>query len=328
MSEEGTECDGPLGYAFAVVDKAWCCWEYDHRARTLEFLDGLDCTYYSKTAEILGRKLEGDHALAASVTLRMLYVQAIETLFGMLGATVQAPEAAAAWIALSRSDDLQVLTKALVAGQPILTQAGPQRISLIGLSEFVHRYAWPGDAEDPTTATRFGRLWGRLASEFLDDVVRAEHNALKHGHRVRAGGFSVSIGSEEVPGAPAPAAAMRSLGGSKFGTTFFKTEKVGDSTHHVRARRTSVNWSAVAVANRLVLISMSIGNVVAALRCQLGVDPARVLFRRPIEPSAFDDVWTDSVGIRHMNMDSVIRIAPEDELSREGLLADLQSRTS
>jgi hypothetical protein len=326
-NEPGTDYRGPLGYAFAVADRAWCCWEYDHRARTLEFLDGVDPEFFSTMAEMLGAELDGDQALAVSVTLRMLYVQAIETLLGLLGATLQAPDAVAAWIAACTTQELDALTRMLLDGRPLLTQAGRQRVSFVELSEHVHRFCWPDETGDESTAARFGRFWRRLASDYLDDVVRAEHNALKHGHRVTAGGFSLAIGLEEASGVPAPAEAMRSLGASKFGTSFFRAERVGASRHHIRARRSSVNWSAVAMANRLLLIAMSIGNVVGALRCQLGVDPTTVVFHRPTDPAIFDDVWNESVGIRHSNMDSVIRIGREDEVPREDLLNELESRT-
>lgn len=111
QSEAGTEYRGPLGYAYAVADKAWCCCEYDHRARNLEFLDGLDPDYFSTMADLLGAELDGDHSLAVSVTLRMLYVQAIETLLALLGATVQAPEAVAAWITTCTTQDLDEVTR-------------------------------------------------------------------------------------------------------------------------------------------------------------------------------------------------------------------------
>ena len=267
-----------------MADNAFCCWDYDHRVRTLEFLDGLDPGYFATMATLLGGQLESDDSLAVSVTLRVLYVQAIEAVLAMLGATVQAPEAVPAWIASASTQDLDEVARRLKAGQPILTQLGRQRISFADLSRHVHRFAWTAETGDESTADRFGRFWSRLASDFLDDLVRAEYNALKHGHRVTAGGFSLSIGVEEVPGVAAPPEAMRSLGSSKYGTTFFPVERVGQSKHHIRARRTSVNWSAVAVANRLHLVSMSMRNIVGALRCDLGVDPTTVAFHRPDRP--------------------------------------------
>lgn len=257
----------------------------------------------------------------------MLYAHAIEALLALLGATAQAPAAVPAWIASCSTQNLDEVAKRLKDGAPILTQDGRQRVTFIDLSAHVHRYAWTTETGNDSTAARFGRFWHRLATDYLDDLVRAEHNTLKHGHRVAAGGFSLAIGVEEQPGVPPPAEAMRSMGSSKYGTTFFRAERVGTTEHHIRARRTSVNWSAVAVANRLLLISMSMSNVVAALRCDLGVDPTTVQFHRPEDSKVFDEVWDERVGVRHSNMDTLIQIGTSDELPPNRLLEDLEGRT-
>lgn len=321
------EYAGPSGYVFAVADKPLCCWEYDHRKRTLEFLEGLDPNYFATMALLLGGQLDSDDRLAVSVALRLHYVQAIEALLTLLGATVQAPEAVPAWVASCNTENLDEVARRLKDGAALLTQVGRQRVSFIDASRHVHRYAWTTETGDDSTAARFGRFWRRLATDFLNELVRAEYNALKRGHRVAAGGFSLALGVEEERGVPAPVEAMRSIGSSTYGTTFFRTERVGTSKHHIRARRTSVNWSAIAVANRLLLISMSVSNVVAALRCALGVDPTTVQFQRPERSEVFDEVWDERVGVRHSNMDTVLTIATSDEVSPNKLLDDLEGRT-
>jgi len=323
----GDDHEGPLGYTFAVADKLFCCWDYDHGKRTLEFLDGLDPGYFATMAMLLGGQLESDDSLAVSVTLRMHYVQAIEALLALLGATVQAPDAVPAWIASCSTGNLDKVAERLGKRTSILTQGGPHRLSFIDLSEHVHRYAWTAETGGDSTAARFGRFWRRLAVDHLDDLVRAEYNALKHGHRVAAGGFSLAFGVEDTPGVPAPAEAMRSMGSSRYGTTFFRAERVGTTKHHIRTRRTSVNWSATAVVNRLLLISMSMSNVVAALRCHLGVDPSTVQFHRPEQSEVFDEVWDERVGVGHCSMDVLVRIGTSDELPPNKLLEDLQGRT-
>jgi hypothetical protein len=210
----------------------------------------------------------------------------------------------------------------------MLTQAGRARVSFFGLSEFVHRFAWPNEKGDDSTAANFGRFWRRLSSEFLDDTCRAEYNALKHGSRVRAGGFTVAIGTEETPGIPASADAMRSLGGSEFGSTFFAAERAGGSKQHIRTRRTSVNWTPLSLAQRLVLVSMSITNVVGALRCGIGAEPSSVQFLRPDPHSAFEAVWEREPSVRSTGIDTLIRIAPSDELSKDELREILEQRGS
>ena len=141
---------------------------------------------------------------------------------------------------------------------------------------------------------------------------------------MRAGGFTLAIGLETTPGEPAPPEAMHSLGGSDYGSTFFISERVGESRHHIRTRRMSVNWSPEALAQRLYMISMSIGNVVSAMRCMLGVDPQSVEFSRPSPLSAFDDVWSREPAMSSSGFDMIITIDPRSEVSRAELLAMLE----
>jgi hypothetical protein len=323
---EESDRGGPFGYVFAVADQVFCCWEHDHAARTLEFLDGLNCDYFTDVAVMFADRIASTAELAASIALRATYQQGIESLMSLLGAVAQAPDAVPAWIAKASTQGLTDVAGRLGSGEALLTQQGLRGLTFEGLSEHIHRHVWVEESGADATPARFGRFWRRLASEMLDDVARAEYNAIKHGNRVSAGGFHLSIGPETEPGVPAAPEVMRSLGGSRFGSSFFVSEQVGSTKWHIRTRRTSVNWSAELLVQRLVLISMSIANVVAALRCDLGADPTTQQFHRPIPAAAFDDVWAGGPGVRHSSMDRVIRIGIDDEISREELRAILEAR--
>jgi hypothetical protein len=317
---------GLFGYVFAVGERPCCCWDFDHQTRTLEFLDGLDTGYFQTLASILAERLESDEALPVSVQLRISYHQGLETLFSLLAAMAQAPDAIPAWIGSASTEDLKQVVGSLRDGRPILTQAGRSSITFPELARLVHRHAWSTEQGDDSTAQSFGGFWRRLANEFLDDSNRAEYNALKHGSRVLPGGFTLAFGVEAFPGVAAPATAMRSLGGSRFGTTFFVVERAGQSKLHVRTRRTSLNWTPMSLAQRLSLVSMSISNVVGALRCGLGVDPSTVEFHRPVPLAAFESVWAREPGTRSTSIDSIIRIEPSDELTKEELIGILEQR--
>jgi hypothetical protein len=317
--EDSHEPDVPEGRPFAVADKLFCCWDWDHRSRTLEFLDGLDPDHFATVARLLGEQLEFDDRVAASVALRVLYHQGVETLMSLLGAVAQGPSVAPAWIAKCRTEDLREVVAALLSGRALLTEVGTHRTTFQDVSEQVHAFTWTDETGDESTASRFARFWMRMAGEFLDEDARAEYNALKHGSRVLPGGFTLAIGVEESFGVAPPPGMMRSLGGSDFGSTFFAAERVGRTSWHVRTRRTSLNWLPVPLAQRLQLVSMSIGNIVGGLRCNLGVDPTTVRFTRPSEPATFTDVWSHVSGIKRFNVDSKIEIEPRDELTREAL---------
>lgn len=129
----------------------------------------------------------------------------------------------------------------------------------------------------------------------------------------------MAIGLEPAYGVAPPPDQMRSIGGSTYGSSFFVASPVRESKWHVRTRRTRLNWLPIPLAQRLVLILMSINNVIGCLRCDLGIDPTTVTFQRPISASAFDEVWSRSPGITSSTMDSTIHISPAAETSRESL---------
>ena len=249
--------------------------------------------------------------------------------FSMLGAYAQAPACVPAWLACCRSEDLRSIVEGLRRGRPLLTQAGRRSVSLDDLARDVLRHAWVDEDGPDSTRARFARFWSRLAGEFLDEKARAEYNSIKHGLRVNPGGFYLAIGREESPGVPASGEAMRSMGGSPYGSTFFEIESIGAGKRspHIRARSVSVNWSATGLCGRLALISLSITNIVGALRCAMGEDATTTEFVRPDRAEAFDEVWA-SVGVTSSSMDTHVAIAPAQDRSRAELLTELEGRAA
>ena len=83
-------------------------------------------------------------------------------------------------------------------------------------------------------------------------AARAEYNSIKHGLRVNPGGSYIAVGAEQTPGVPAPPEAMRSMGGSPYGSTFFEIEHRAEEQAIQRYEAT--DYSSVSFA-RLVEIA-------------------------------------------------------------------------
>ena len=117
------------------------------------------------------------------------------------------------------------------------------------------------------------------------------------------------------------------MGGSPYGSSFFEIERLGEGKRspHIRARSVSVNWSAQGLLGRLALISMSITNIVGALQCAMGAEPASIKFVRPERAEAFDDVWIP-VGVTSSRMDTIVRIDSAQERSGDEIRAELEER--
>ena len=150
---------------------------------------------------------------------------------------------------------------------------------------------------------------------------------MKHGMRVSPSGAVLSIGPEDTLGVPARPEAMRSMGGSEFGSTFFQREQLDAASKlHFSTRRTTINWSAPTLALRLELIAMSISNIVAALLIESGIPPEEKAFHRPTPPDLFDRAWDPVVGVTHIAIDNIIVVPSKQLLTKEQLRAHLESR--
>jgi hypothetical protein len=229
---------------FAVIDKVFCVWEHDLPARNKEFLESLDPKYFRFVAQTCDPVAHPAEAQRAAAVLRITYFHAIETLFSLLGAFLQAPECVPAWIAKATTGDLRELVRRIRTGDDLILPGGRQSVTFEEVSARVHSVAFKSDEPLGATADRFAQLWIRLATEMPDVVNIDEYNSLKHGFRVGLGGFSLRTGVEPELGVPPAPEEMQSLGQSSFGSTFFKVQRiVDDRPQHIRIRRQSVNWN-------------------------------------------------------------------------------------
>lgn len=317
-------------YPFAVGEDVFCCWEHDLPERNERLLKTLDSVFFSHAVERNVDQLEGESKQRAAVALRVAYHHGSETLFSLLGALAQAPDAVPAWLPKCSTPALRDIVKSISRGDMLLTQLGRQSVTFPALAHVVHQFCWQDEAPRGATASRFATFWSRLAGEFLDEHNIAEYNSLKHGFRVAAGGFVLRIGEEPTEGVRAPEENMRTFGASPFGTSFYETLPVmrdGTSRYHFRIRHFAINWRAEAMAQRLQLIALSINNVVGALRCLNGAAPNTVQFSRPEDPGMFDAIWQWQVGVCTSNFDRDIDEAEVTTISRAELMEELEARS-
>lgn len=296
---------------FVVNQEPYCIWEIDVQERNKEFLDGIDIDFFDYVVEL---HLNSDDEKRASIALRSTLHHAMETMFSLLGAYIQAPDCAYAWIAKCSNRELRDFIGSIGNYKnDLFTKLLIERVSWEEISKSVFRGYLPGTEKNEKTAELYARLWSRLAREFLDQSHIDEYNSIKHGFRIRSGGFSLAVGVEHEYGIPPPSEEMRALGGSEHGTTYFKLEPIGGSkgNRSLRSRRHSLNWRVEKTALLIQLVSMSITNVTSALKIANGAEGGTCKFLRPIEDEDFEKPWSFSTGVIRFDMDFVI---PENEV--------------
>ncbi len=308
---------------FAVGDEPYCLWEQDVAGRTRDFLTGLDPEFFSY---VLNTHMETEDEKRASVAIRLAWHHATETLFSLLGAFVQAPDCPYAWISMCRTEELREVVRRIGIGdQTLITGWVKPFTGWSDVAAAVLRTFEPGTEKHQRMVDGFGKAWAALAGELQSEVMNHEYNAIKHGFRTRSGGFTLAFGREETPGVPAPPSEMKVLGQSKFGSMFYKVEKMkGKGGRHLRSRRTSLNWSLERDILLLQLAQFSINNVVSALKVENGFPANECQFQYPGGDDDFMRAWTHSSGVTSMNFDFQIDLAELPEVTRAELLEKLR----
>jgi len=296
-----------LEYAQFVVDKTpYACWEWDIRKRNLDFLKGIDPSYFTYVADANTPHLDDEKAQQAALSIRVAYSQALETLFALLGAMVQAPQCVIGWLLAYRNVELESLVRKLSSGEPVLHRM-PIPPSWSSLSLVVHECLPYDEAKKDWIVQGFADAWERFAEEFVDERISAEYNSIKHGLRARPGGFNLKVHIHDVtPQGPLPTR-TQDLGGSLYGTSYYMRESLERGRMNFRARHTSRNWNPTNLVNGIYMLAMSIENVLGRLLSLNGEPPGSHLFKSPTTPDAFNAPWKESHGPHHFTQNAILR---------------------
>ena len=301
-----------LQYRFFLIDdKPYCLWDKNINEKTLDFLDSIEPNYYEYFSDAIVSSASEDNIHYASLALRTMYSQALETFFAILCASIQAPRCIPGWIILYRNNDLRNVVKKIHNGIPLISQLKVERLTWELCSEIILSSIVLDDKEkEADIKLSFGRLWSRFASDFLDNGFISEYNSIKHGLRVSAGGFELAFGIQDEPGIPPKN--MQLIGKSKFGTGFHVLERFENSRHHIRLKQQHRNWHPQDFAFGLKLVSMSIANVVSTLKIVNGISPESVKFHWPDDFDIFDEPWKRSSGLGVTSMSGFNSIIHEE----------------
>jgi hypothetical protein len=306
---------------FVVNAEPYCLWDIDLKARNRDFLKGLDPDYFDYS---FNRHLEADDEKRASIGIRLALHHSLETLFSLLCAYIQAPDCAYAWLAKCSTSELRDLVTRISNREPdIFTKVRIESVTWESIATSVFCCYLPNTERQVETIKSFSKLWEILARELCDPTHIDEYNAMKHGFRVRQGGFGISIGREPALGVPPPDSEMQLLGKSDYGSAFFTIEPVFESkkSRSLRVRQRYVNWSIERLILLNQLVHMSIGNVISALRIVNGALAMECKFVRPEAGADFDKPWTFTPGVMNMTLNTGVGQTNTKSFTKDELLA-------
>jgi hypothetical protein len=275
--EDQDEAGAQVEYTTIVVGKRpLVIYDWTHRRGQDRFLDGIDPDFFRYVAAAHEAQLGGDHDAQAAVALRLAYAHALETLFALIGAAIQAPHCPAGWVLNYRTGDLRTLVKTISHSpigeirEPVISTWLPEHADWYCVTNTLIPRLPDLDETDALRAAS-ARLWAGLARDLNDDDLHDEYNSLKHGFRVRSGEWFIKMGIEDVRGVAPPPEKMRLMGSSQYGSDFLRSVKLAEGQAEQRVVEDQrVNWNPAVLAKRIPLIADSIHNVLNALRAFRG----------------------------------------------------------
>jgi hypothetical protein len=318
-----TEPANTLGNALVVVnEEPYLLWEWDLKKRNIDFLNGIDPEYFTFLMETFE---SAEDLKRASVAVRTTLHHSLETLFSLLGALLQSPSCVYGWLSRCPSPQLREVVRRIGANDTDLFRVWRVPApSWDELARLVFRSYESGTEKQEKTAKLFAVLWARLAHEFLNEDYMDEYNSIKHGFRVRPGGFTLKMAPEREKGKPANEEDMQTLGSSEYGCTFLRVTRLGaEGSRSLRARSVSMNWHYEKDLLLAQLAAMSIQNVLTSLRIFNGVAPEKCRFERPENDSDFDRPWGLARGVFRSSFDFTINEASIPHVTRQHLVEDM-----
>lgn len=303
---------------FMVNDKPYCIWDIDLKERNSKFLESIDPEYFEYSLET---HMATTDKKRAAISLRSTLHHAMETFFSLLGAFLQAPDCAYAWISKCENSDLRkLLDRINSSDDSVFRKLNMESLSWNGIARCVYRAYKPGTERQQKAIDLFAKLWENLSIEFLDPNHRDEYNAIKHGFRLQSGGFAFSFAPEDGTGKPPSDDKFTLLGSSDTGSSFLRVKR-SDSSRKNRsliAERVHLNWSLDKVNLLIQAISVSILNLTSAMKIANGFNAKECRFASFVDDADFEAPWKHTVGVTSLTMpntydkDKVISISEEE----------------
>ncbi len=134
---------------FVVDEEPYCIWEVDLPGRNMEFLDGIDTEYFDYVLKV---HAEAEDERRASIALRTTLHHAIETMFSLLGAYIQAPDCVYAWIPKCSNTVLRSLVQKISAFRnDLFTKLNIDKVSWENVADSVFGCYLPETATSQNT---------------------------------------------------------------------------------------------------------------------------------------------------------------------------------
>jgi hypothetical protein len=269
----------------------YCLWsEKNPKVLTIEFLDNIQPKFFEYQAGTNLNKLNyKKRRQMAAIALRTAYSHGLETLFSLLCAAIQAPHCVPGWMLFCKNSQLYSLLEKINDSKSIdcMLQAP---ISWENISSAIFAsLILPDKEKERNIKLGFANLWSKWSSDFVKGNFSREYNSIKHGFRVKSGQNYLAFRSSS-------SSKGTLMGKNEFGSSFYGYERFENPTNsqltnNFQLTKITRGWEPEAMAWGLHLISMSITNIVSAIKVMNGIPATEGKFTYPSDLAMFSKPW-------------------------------------
>ncbi|HKY40158.1 MAG TPA: hypothetical protein VJN18_29685 [Polyangiaceae bacterium] len=290
---------------FAIVDRPMCVMGIRLDEENLRFLRGLDPEFFLyQAAAHQHPDASGSEATRAALALRINYGMAVEALFGILGAVVQAPDCVFGWLSAYKNDELRELVRRISAAEAIKTLPPFRPATWLDISAALLEPLRAQSVERHQKVSElFARSWRLFAGELLNEQAGREYNSLKHGFRVQPGSVAIDISHEGN-------SLVRSE--SAFAHSFPYLKRSAARKNHYDVSHATRALEPAFFSAALSIIALSIGNAIAFARARPDAPGAKIAVHIPEHLELFDELWKERAPIAAMTYGGSVTV-PENE---------------
>lgn len=298
-------------HMFVVDENPYCIWDFGSEHKLKTFLENFDALYFKYVAEqqlnALDTNVDKEKQFAATL-IRQIYVQSLETFFGIVGAFIQYPVNIIPWLLAYSPGDTVKIAEKLLKGKNLLTLWNYEICTFDILAKIIIPEQL--NAECGYDAQKcFSLFWKRIAQEYIAPNLIAEYNSIKHGFRALPGGIhSMTISSKCV------------IDGGDFGSNFPRLTKVSGKKYQSCIEDISTNWSPNILAYDTAIVSFSIHNIIA--RYKLFKNYKDCVFHYPGDEDDFNYHFKNpGPGLLNFKMNHGLDHSTLPDISKEMILA-------
>ena len=312
---------------FCVNDRPFCFYDNSYEDSNAEYIKSIQPQFYEFIAEqnikvINSKRAKREKKQYAAISLRTYYSQALETLFALIFATLQAPKCIPAWMRQYKNCELEELLKKVNNSAPIKTRfTRIQNISWESIVNLIFLYYDEKDTSPKRTIIEnFSRLLSCFADDYLDKSFSSEYNNIKHGLRTKIGGSTISIRETDRSGILKEDSNWQKFLGSEYGSSFYVDEKLLDSKNHFRVKLHSVNWDPENLYHGIYFICLFLENLLTFLKKFNNIKSDKLLYKSVAPSEVFDLPWKNVSGLGYYTMDfgfnySRVKLFPKNKIT-------------